>query len=1014
MTSPLVAFPSTHLSLLRLLVFVWALGLPLACSTLPPPSADLQLSNGLAVATFSPTTGGLTSFTLSAFPSPIPFLSDSTTLTLNHTLTLQCPLPSGHTSTPTSLTFTFLCPPPTFLLLTTTYTLQPSHSFLTKHTTITPTTSPTTPAYLITHAAQSLSFPPATFVESGTLHNDLWQPGHDHAVFLRTNTSAGSPGLFAAFQSPFASIVGNSGNCCEAGGMGGGWHQADVMEFDFGYDVGMPVKDVYGEAFTMDGFVIGGYLLEEHWHLNPPPPFTSAPQYDRGYTLNFAERSAFTACVEQFWVGPPRTSSVRVAVGWDSNDYEVDIATPPGVAEYRRLIDRCHDVGITHLIFAPQNTAVSSRFNATDGWGWEEALWLTLGEHIRAGQWVPGRDPVPPSIQYFLDYAASRQVKLMAYVYPPLAFRAPGDSAWLFGGDCCASLAVPQFQRYLADTLIAFARVTGVGGFSFDYNSYGDAAHTTYAQWRGWHWVLRQLRDALPDCVLDHRQIAHVEGPWSWLTGSYAEPLASDENPESLAPAALPSLHYDHSTAYWMRSTNYNYRIYQLAPYATIPGFIGHQTERSFPNGSLAWSDSYTRDFDVMGFPYSLLSNVATAGLNLVHTMLPARDVSEYALLPASLLSFWREWLDWPTQHLSELQRAIPISAPAVDQVDGWVTMEPSGWHGHIFLFNPNYPRLNTTLLMTDVILLHTPPPTAGAFLLSEVYPRPAILRTFRHGDRVTLAVDGDSATVYEVRWVAWEELEEPVLVGVAGVVDVVGQTLRVEGVVGEAGTTSGPVSVWLPSASNASAVKQVVVNGVSVPFSTSGHALTLTRPLSFPGLYLPRSAQVGTVPPRFLGGAYSVTLTVSQPLLDQLAMRAASYPVEWTEDELGVGWLAPHRLLVFASIVAPQDEWNVTAAVDGVAVRVMRSYTSRHAVRSCFQGYFVDLSGVVVEAGQAYQMEWVLPAMAALQFKGVFVENIEPMMVLANVTASSAPRSGVEHQRAQAAASKASMSERR
>ena len=85
--------------------------------------------------------------------------------------------------------------------------------------------------------------------------------------------------------------------------------------------------------------------------------------------------------------------------------------------------------------------------------------------------------------------------------------------------------------------------------------------------------------------------------------------------------------------------------------------------------------------------------------------------------------------------------------------------------------------------------------------------------------------------------------------------------------------------------------------------------------------------------------------------------MRAASYPVEWTEDELGVGWLAPHRLLVFASIVAPQDEWNVTAAVDGVAVRVMRSYTSRHAVRSCFQGFFVDLSGVVVEAGQAYRM---------------------------------------------------------
>ena len=33
--------------------------------------------------------------------------------------------------------------------------------------------------------------------------------------------------------------------------------------------------------------------------------------------------------------------------------------------------------------------------------------------------------------------------------------------------------------------------------------------------------------------VMDHRQTNHMWGPWYQMAGSYAEPLAGDENPET-------------------------------------------------------------------------------------------------------------------------------------------------------------------------------------------------------------------------------------------------------------------------------------------------------------------------------------------------------------------------------------------------------------------------------------------------------------------------------------------------
>jgi hypothetical protein len=42
----------------------------------------------------------------------------------------------------------------------------------------------------------------------------------------------------------------------------------------------------------------------------------------------------------------------------------------------------------------------------------------------------------------------------------------------------------------------------------------------------------------------------------------------------------------------------------------------------------------YKRDYDLLGYKYALLSQLATAGLNNVLCMVPARDEAEFELFP--------------------------------------------------------------------------------------------------------------------------------------------------------------------------------------------------------------------------------------------------------------------------------------------------------------------------------------------------------------------------------------------
>ena len=130
-------------------------------------------------------------------------------------------------------------------------------------------------------------------------------------------------------------------------------------------------------------------------------------------------------------------------------------------------------MGIEHALFTPANSVVAPLKDNADAWGWENCLWLGLGQKIRKGEWNIATDPIPPSIQEMLDYAKAKNVKLVAYAYPTLGWKQnPEWTAWCrgkTGGYVGADTGVRSFQDWFVDQLVAFQKRTGIGGYSFDH-----------------------------------------------------------------------------------------------------------------------------------------------------------------------------------------------------------------------------------------------------------------------------------------------------------------------------------------------------------------------------------------------------------------------------------------------------------------------------------------------------------------------------------------------------------------
>ena len=231
----------------------------------------------------------------------------------------------------------------------------------------------------------------------------------DYGIALRF---ADAHGLLVVAQNPFLHVTRNASDLNVSYAPDMDW---DAAWGDFASDRALiaPVR--------LTGHRIPATMIPE-WRMAP----TDTPP-----GLDDAEVAAFTSMVRAFLVYEP-ARPINVFVGWTANDYQIDVGTPTGRAEYKRLLDRAAEVGAQYVLYAPSNSALSRREESVDDWSWEHVLWLGLGQKIRRAEWDPASSPVPASVQEMLEYARTKDLRLLAYVYPVMPFAQ--DTTWLVPG----------------------------------------------------------------------------------------------------------------------------------------------------------------------------------------------------------------------------------------------------------------------------------------------------------------------------------------------------------------------------------------------------------------------------------------------------------------------------------------------------------------------------------------------------------------------------------------------------
>ena len=915
------------------------------------------LSNGILTARFG--ARGLSSLAAVGLDHPFDFTADEWSVTIDGTRydsrTLRLPQRVTETN---RVGYVYLVGPYKIAVV---YELMPGWAFLSKHVGIIPTGSAPLHVNEVVLFDSMMRDPIESSYTPESSRKDLGLGSYGLAVRFSDRRS-----LFAIAQNPFLSVT------------------RDSNAFTLSYKPEM-IWPVARGSFVSDRGILAPSLLTgrveparmlPEWKLGPG---------DDAAGLDRSEILAFTGAVRQLMLHRA-TEPVNVFVGWCVNDYQIDIATEQGRAEYKRVIDRAAELGARHVLFAPTNSDLAKREDSTDDWSWENLLWLGLGQKIRRDEWHPARDPVPSSVQEMLDYAKSKQVSLLAYVYPVLAFSQ--NPEWLTtrrnakpGAKQYASLASPALQDWLIETLVAFRKKTGIGGYSFDHTFLNFDGASSYAQWWGWRHVMETLRLNMPDIVIDGRQAYHLYGPWGWLAGTYPHPTLNDEQPESFAP--FPDLSFDRVSAARERFTAYRYRNHEFAPAELVPGFITHQTSRSDDSGDMPQTRTdrgimltpfRVRDWDYLGWRYSLLSSIAVGGWNNVINMIPARDLEEYRHFSDDDVAFFRRWLEWArlNRELLRSTRTI-LGQPALGKVDG--TAAIWGNHGYIFLFNPNAQRTGVTVPLDDSLGLVSG--RALRFHIEELHPRRGRRigkpheGLWSYGDTLALELDGHAAMVLEIQEIS-APVSGPLLFNAPGRIAVAGDTLVVTRASGELGTTD-PLLVRLPGDKK---ISRLVVNGRDVPVVSRGDGV-FEADVNYAGTRFPRDPQIGAVAPGFAGGTFAARFSVPRRVFDQLAARRRAWPIAWTAQDLKTPWLAPERLLLFVQIAEPDDRWNPTLAIDGRPVVLEKAYSAVRAVPSTFVGFYADVSSLAPDSEHRLELE--LPPLKPGQFRGVFLQNVEP-----------------------------------
>lgn len=751
--------------------------------------------------------------------------------------------------------------------------------------------------------------------------------------------------------------------------------------FDLRYAPDMQWKTSYGPFESDRGLIAPVRLTGDRLPARMTPEWQAA-QGDTTPGLDRAEVDAFTAMVRAFLLYRPR-EPINVFVGWCANDYQIDVGTPEGRAEYKRLLDQAANVGARYVLYAPSNSALSRREESVDDWSWEHVLWLGLGQKIRKGEWDPASSAVPPSVQEMVDYARGKGLRFLAYVYPVLPFvQNPG---WLVPSRNdprrqAASLGNRALQDWMVDQLVAFHERTGIAGYAFDHTFLTFTGTSRYAQWHGWRRVMEELRRRIPDVVIDGRQAYHLYGPWSWLAGSYPHPTFNDEQPESFMP--YPDLHFDRVSANRERYTAYHFRNYEFAPAEILPGYMTHQTSRSDDTDNMparrtadrgvVLTSYRARDWDYLGWRYSVLSSIAVGGWNNVINMIPARDSAEDASFSAEDAAWLRGWLAWTSANTEYLRHTRTIlGQPALGKVDG--TSAIMGNRGFIFLFNPGPGRLTARFRLDRSIGLGV----GGRFELRELHPLQGrrigkpMEATWAGGDEVEIPMYGGSTLVIEIA-PAPASVAEPTLFNAPGSATVGDGVLELRGVRGEVGT-SARLLARMPAGT---AVQRVRVNGVDARLvERRGDLVAVDVRFAGTPFHQMQPAFVSDSP--LAGRRVSGTLTVPGRIFDQLAARRRAWPIPWTADDYRTTWLVPERLLLFAAFAEPDDKWEARLTIDGRTAELRKAYSAVRAVPRTFTGFYTDLS--LLEPDRPYRFELELPSgMRPGQFMGLFFENVE------------------------------------
>ena len=920
----------------------------------PPPAAaeGFVLDNGRLKAAFNDR--GLVSITAVRTGRTIAFSADTTFLTLDGTvIDIGALGPAEIEMTPARLAFRYTRDPYTFDVV---YELRPAWGFVTKQVVVTAAAGRTFRLERIVPLASTLSLAPA---------EELALSDGRFGALLRFPASGASPagspawGLFLMLQNPFMD-----------------WKRTG-RAVEVAYAPDMDWSAAYG-PFVSDRLCLGIYELGGiRFPAKAVPEWALVADYDRllreSPAIDANEVEALTDCVRSFLLSHPGRS-VRVHIPWCENDYQIDVGTPEGVEEYKRIMDRAAELGATHLLYTPANSRLSRLEDNADAWGWENLLWFGLGQKIRKGEWDPRLDEVPDSLKTMLDHAASKNLKLLAYAYPSLPFlQRPEWTAWAgdkVGGYSGADTGLRSFQDWWLATLTAFMRKTGAAGFSFDHwwIAY-DNASSKYAQWYGCRRILETLRREAFDMVIDGRQQYQNFGPWTWLAGSYPHPVLTDEQPESFK--AFPDLSTDRVSANRQRYAAWVYRVERFCPPEIMPGFITHQTTRSDDKGVMRRDRFRTKDWDFLGWRYSLLSSIATAPFHHVINFIPARDPEEYAALSEEDKAWFRKWLDWTDENARFLRALRPIIGPPMaGRVDGTAAVVED--RGLVFLFNPNPGRLEARFKLDASIGL-----TKGErFMIRELHPQEGRLVAsadgfWQYGSEVALPMDGREAAVLEV-FPAPEKVEAPILFNVRGGVSLQAARLILTGATAEAGTRQD-ILVLVPEGRP---VRAVSVNGVAYPFTFDQGRVRLR--VGFAVRAFSRSQQVGTVPDGFRGGVFKARVTIPSRVFAQLAERKKRWPVSYAEDDLLAPWVAPWRLLLYVAVAEPDDSMEVGMKIGGKPVEVRKAYNSVYPRRPerTFLGWYADLSRLRPDS--PVEIEVSLPSLEPGRFQGLFFDNVE------------------------------------